>query len=61
MTSGSGIRSMLMMLTHVVDRVVAKFHSLSEALADQGLRSKPITAVQELDARPKRGLSEKAA
>jgi 2-methylcitrate dehydratase len=34
------------------DRVVQKFHWLSEAFADRDLRSKLIGAVQELDARP---------
>jgi 2-methylcitrate dehydratase len=34
------------------DRVVQKFHWLSEAFADRDLRSKLIEAAQELDARP---------
>jgi len=32
------------------DRVVQKFHWLSEAFADEGLRGKLIKAVQDLDA-----------
>jgi 2-methylcitrate dehydratase len=34
------------------DRVVQKFHWLSEAFADEGLRGKLIKAVQGLDAHP---------
>lgn len=34
------------------DRVVEKFHWLSEAFADKDLRSRLIQAVQQLDARP---------
>jgi 2-methylcitrate dehydratase len=34
------------------DRVVQKFHWLSEAFADRDLRNKLIEAVQLLDARP---------
>src|SRR6266481_8228027 len=34
------------------DRTVEKFHWLSEAFADEDLRSKLIQAVQQLDSRP---------
>jgi 2-methylcitrate dehydratase len=34
------------------DRVVQKFHWLSEAFADEDLRGKLIHAVQQLDSRP---------
>jgi 2-methylcitrate dehydratase len=34
------------------DRIVEKFHWLSEPFADQDLRSRLIEAVQQLDAQP---------